>query len=60
VNSLRYYNIELGVIEFAQYIIRDVLPLKQLKKTCTALGIICSVFYVNETGKLYNPKQYEN
>jgi hypothetical protein len=49
INYLKYFNINLDSFEFAEDIIRDVLPLKHLNKICDALGITCSASYVDET-----------
>jgi hypothetical protein len=58
VNSLKCFNINPDIIEFAKDIIRDVLPLQHLNKICSTFGIIWNVSYGDNEGKQHSPEQY--
>jgi hypothetical protein len=57
---LKYFKANEDIINYAKDIILDVLPLKDMNKLCTALGIIVNISFVDEDGHCHTPKKYES
>jgi hypothetical protein len=54
---LKYYKASEDLINYAKDIILDVLPLKDMNKLCTTLGIIVNISFVEENGHGHTPKK---
>jgi hypothetical protein len=57
---LKYFKASEDIINYAKDIILDVLPLKDMNKICTALGIEVNISFVDEDGHCHTPKKYCN
>jgi hypothetical protein len=55
---LKYFKANEDIINYAKDIIYDVLPLKDMNKFCTALGIIVNISFVDENGHCHTSKKY--
>jgi hypothetical protein len=58
VNYLKYYKAYEDIINYAKDIILELLPLKDMHKLCTGLGIIVNISFVDEDGNCHTPKKY--
>jgi hypothetical protein len=59
ISCLKYYKIKEDIIEYAKYIILDILLVKDLIWLYKALGRVINLSYGDEKGVCHTPKIYE-